>query len=70
MAIFGHQYGKNSGRNLGIKTPRQPEGVRKRKKDWHELLLRAILEFREPKPGAKKVKIHDFRARTLLRRSL
>ena len=60
MVMFGHEHGKNSGRNLGIETPRQPEGVRKRGKEWHELFFLAILGSREPKAGARKVKIHDF----------
>ena len=60
MAVFGHQHAKTTGRKLGTATPRRPEGVRQRGKEWHELLLRAISEFREPKAGAEKVKIHDF----------
>ena len=70
MAMYGHMHGKNSGRDMWTAMPRQPEGVRERGKEWHELFLRAILASREPKAGATKMKIHDFRARTLLWRSL
>ena len=70
MAMFGHLHRKNSAQNIGDAIPRQPEGVRKRKKEWHELRLLAILGLRVQKAGGRKVKIHDFRARTLLRRSL
>ena len=59
-AMHGHMHGKTSGRDMWTKTPRQPEGVKKCQKEWHELFLRAILESREPKAGARKVKIHDF----------
>ena len=32
MAMHGHIHGKTNGQNLGDAMPRQPEGVRKRKK--------------------------------------
>ena len=63
------QTGKIGGRKLGTKTPRQPEGVREREKDWHELFLMEILESGVQKAGARKMKNHYFPVRTLLRRS-
>ena len=60
MAMFGHLHRKNSGRNLGIETPRQPEGVRKRGKEWHEWFLLAILVSGVQKNGARKWKNYDF----------
>ena len=60
MAMFGHLHGKNSGRKLGTAVPRQPEGVRKRGKEWHEWFLRAISVSGVQKAGARKLKIHYF----------
>ena len=60
MAMNGHEHGKTNGRKLGTTIPRQPEGVRERGKEWHELFLLAILVSGVQKAGARKLKIHDF----------
>ena len=60
MAMFGHLHRKTRAQNIGDAIPRQPEGVIKREKEWHALLLLAISGLRVQKAGARKVKIHDF----------